>query len=111
MERRWAKPDVFIEAKAGQHANSFISSTRLEYHGTYSPDGQRIAFESNRSGNEEIWTATADGSNPVQLTSFRDSWVGSPKWSPDGQKIAFDGDAGGNWDVYVIGSHGGKPTD
>ena len=47
-----------------------IASTRGELSPSYSSDGKRIAFESNRSGNEEIWTSSADGSQPLQLTSF-----------------------------------------
>jgi Tol biopolymer transport system component/DNA-binding winged helix-turn-helix (wHTH) protein len=99
-----------LNGKRREEASRLISSTRLEHHSRYSPDGQRIAFQSNRSGNEEIWTCHADGSNPVQLTSFRNAHAGSPRWSPDGQKITFDGNAAGNWDIYVIPSQGGKPT-
>jgi Tol biopolymer transport system component len=106
----WNVWRISLNGKSGEQAHSFISSTRLEYHATYSPDGRRIAFESNRSGDEQIWTCNADGSNLVQLTTFQNAWAGSPRWSPDGQKIAFDGDAGGSWDIYVIGSQGGKPT-
>jgi Tol biopolymer transport system component len=82
----------------GKAAN-LIPSTRAESHPQYSPDGKRIAFESNRSGSEEIWVTNDDGSNPVQVTSFANAWAGSPRWSPDGQKIAFDCNAAGNWDL------------
>ncbi|MEW6280387.1 MAG: hypothetical protein AB1758_17285, partial [Candidatus Eremiobacterota bacterium] len=35
----------------------------------FSPDGQRLVFESNRSGNQEVWVSAPDGSNARQLTS------------------------------------------
>ena len=73
----------------------FIYSTRDDNSPEFSPDGKRIAFMSNRSGDWEIWVCDSDGSNPVQLTSFRGPNVSTPRWSPDGGRIAFDSDAEG----------------
>jgi Tol biopolymer transport system component len=86
-----------LNGHPGEPAQALISSARTENQAKYSPDGQQIAFESNRSGNDEIWICQADGSHPIQLTSFRKAWAGSPRWSPDGQQIAFDSNAAGNW--------------
>ncbi len=88
----------------------FISSTRRELHPQYSPDGNRIAFESDRAGNDGIWVCDADGSNMVELYSQAGTLAGSPRWSPDGERIAFDSNAAGNMDIYVIQSNGGKPV-
>ena len=89
-------------------AAPFMVSTRGEMRPAYSSDGNRIAFESNRTGNEEIWTSNADGSNALQLTSFANGYAGSPNWSPDDRQIAFDGYTAGKWNVYIIASKGGK---
>lgn len=90
-------------------AAPFIKSSKDEYRASYSADGRRIAFESNRSGNyQELWTSDADGTNAVQLT-FGDSWSGSPQWSPDGRWIAFDSQSGERWGIYKIPSQGGRP--
>src|SRR5436190_18976460 len=76
----------------------------------YSPDGARLAFYSNRSGSVQIWTANADGSQPVQLTSMDPlATTGTPRWSPDGREIAFDSNTGGSYQIYVVGSTGGRP--
>lgn len=100
---------VDLTSNALKDATAFIISTKDEYHASYSEDGKRIAFESNRAGNnQQIWVSDADGLHAVQLT-FTNSWAGSPSWSSDGRQIAFDGDAGGQWNVYVIGAEGGKP--
>jgi len=57
----------------------------------WSPDGSRMTFTSNRSGNYEIWSMNADGSDRRKLTS-RPGWDGLPRWSPDGMKIVFAGE-------------------
>src|SRR6185295_11086307 len=51
----------------------------------------------------------SDGSNPVQLTSFRGQDVTTPRWSPDSRRIAFDSNAEGEYDIWVISANGGKP--
>lgn len=55
---------------------------------TWSPDGQRIAFASERSGNQEIHIMNADGSGSWQLTES-DGMKDFLSWSPDGEYIAF----------------------
>ena len=74
------------------------------------PNGERIAFVSNRTGSKEIWIANSDGSDQTQLTFLNGPSVGSPRWSPDGKQIAFDGYAGGSSDIYVMPAEGGKPS-
>jgi Tol biopolymer transport system component/DNA-binding winged helix-turn-helix (wHTH) protein len=76
----------------------------------YSPDSARIAFQSARSGADEVWVCDADGANVFQLTKFGKSMSGSPSWSPDGQTIAFDSNVDGEFRIYVIPSRGGQPT-
>jgi Tol biopolymer transport system component/DNA-binding winged helix-turn-helix (wHTH) protein len=87
----------------------FIASTRDDSQPQFSPDGKRIAFSSDRSGNLEIWVCDADGLNPVQLTFFRGAYVTTPRWSPDSRRIVFDSDAEGQFDVWIISANGGKP--
>jgi len=88
-------------------AARFIASTQPDLEAQFSPDGGKIAFSSGRSGRQSIWTCDRDGLNPVEVTSFNESTVGSPRWSPDNESIAFDSPKAGNWDIYVIGAGGG----
>jgi Tol biopolymer transport system component len=88
----------------------FISSTRGETNPQISPDGKKVAFTSNRSGTDEIWTCDHDGSNQVQLTSFGKGHAGSPRWSPDSRWVVFDSDSvDGQWEVYIVDANGGRP--
>lgn len=87
----------------------WIASTKTDVNPQYSPDGQRIAFASNRTGNTEVWLCDADGGNQVQLTSFG-AHSASPRWSPDGGRIAFDSNKEGRWQIYVVDAAGGVAT-
>lgn len=89
-------------------SDRFISSTRVESAPQFSPDGNRIAFESTRSGAHEIWICKGDGTGLVQLTHLN-SVTGTPRWSPDGQRIAFDSRTTDNPDIFVVDSQGGPP--
>ena len=75
----------------------------------YSPDGRKIAFQSNRSGNMEVWTCDADGSTCTQITSFDGPACGTPRWSPDGRWLALDSRVEGHPEIYLVAADGGKP--
>jgi Tol biopolymer transport system component len=90
-------------------AQKVVVSSRKQYSPNYSPDGKQIAFDSNRSGNNETWVCDADGSNAVQLSSFGIYSTGTPRWSPDGKVIAFDSRVEGEANIYLINPHGGVP--
>jgi Tol biopolymer transport system component len=78
------------------------SSTYDEYTPDVSPDGKRLAFTSNRSGDEEIWIADADGANPVQVTFTKGPLCSNPRWSPDGTTILFTSRREGSSDLYLL---------
>src|ERR1044072_1758660 len=64
------------------------NNSALDSGAVWSPDGNHIAFSSNRDGKSEIYVMNADGSNVQRLTNNLSEDVG-PKWSPDGGKILF----------------------
>jgi Tol biopolymer transport system component/imidazolonepropionase-like amidohydrolase len=68
---------------------------------SWSPDGDRIAFQAYRHGTWNIFTLARDGSALRQETAgaFDDR---EPHWSPDGTRIAFASDRSGNYDVWLL---------
>lgn len=71
-----------------------------------SPDGARIVFQSNRSGNMELYTAKPDGSDLRRLTQTSYD-EGTPVWSPDGQKILYAAELeSGNEEVFIMDADG-----
>ena len=73
---------------------------------SWSPDGTKIAFVSDRSGNPDIWVTSSEGSELVNLTQ-NDAKDHSPAWSRDGEWIAFASlrDAL-YWELYVMRADG-----
>ena len=71
----------------------------------WSPDGQRLAFDSNRDGDYEIYTMNANGSGVVQITDQATSGY-RPVWSPSGQQIAFVSSRDGRQEIYVMNADG-----
>jgi Tol biopolymer transport system component len=65
----------------------------------WSLDGRKIAFTSDRDGNNEIYVMNDDGSGVTRLTNDP-AFDWEPTWSPDGQRIAFTSNRDGNWDIY-----------
>jgi Tol biopolymer transport system component len=77
---------------------------------SWSPDGSKIAFESNRDGNYQIYVMNADGSNVKRLTTDPSLEDSSPAWSPDGTKIVFTRNSGGQYDIFVMDADGTNQT-
>jgi hypothetical protein len=74
------------------------------------PGSGRIAFASNRDGNNDIYSMNADGSGVVRLT-FHLQYGGDPAWSPDGTKIAFaDYGTAGSLAIYTMNADGSGIT-
>ena len=85
-------------------------SSRAEGSASFSADGKRIAFSSDRAGDAlDIWVADADGTHETRLTFSGRGFNGSPRWSPDDEWLADDSLIDGQLDIFVIRASGGPP--
>jgi TolB protein len=67
-----------------------------------SPDGTRVAFASNRSGNWDIYLMPIGGGRAIQITGSSSDDL-HPSWSPDGSALVFCrlGEVSGQWEMWV----------
>jgi Tol biopolymer transport system component len=70
-----------------KQVEKLIDDGAANYHVTMSPDGERIAYDSDRDGIRGVYVANADGTNPRRISGNGHSIV--PSWSPDGMRVAF----------------------
>ena len=87
-------------------ANRKLISTQYpETDAQPSADGTQLVWMSIRTGSEEIWSGSATGENPSQLTRLN-RYSGTPRWSPDGKWIVFDTYQEKNAQIFVVDAEG-----
>ena len=98
-----ARGDVFTAPiENGPTRNLTRSSSAHDKWARWSPDGRRIAYVSDATGEDEIWLVAQDGSGePEQLTSGGQAMLYAPAWSPTGKHLAY-GDKDGRLHVIDI---------
>ena len=99
---------VFQSCKKDRSSTYLAASLGIsadDYYPSWSPDGSRIVFFSDRDGNYEIYSMNPDGSNQTRLT---DNPAGDrqPSFSPNGQQILFVSERDGNVEIYVMNADG-----
>lgn len=100
---------VIIVMNADGTGEQQLTNTGGDYNPTWSPDGTKIAFTSDREGNRDIFVMNANGTNPVNVTNSP-GWDSDPAWSPDGTRIAFRSERDSNAEIYVMEADGGNQT-
>ena len=101
--------DIYVINADGSDQRKLTPKLESEWAPAWSPDGKKIAFSLEESGDVEIYVIDSDGSNLVQLTD-NSGYDGRPRWSPDGTKLVFETDReGSDWDIYIMNADGSEP--
>jgi len=82
---------------------SIVDDRSHNFHARPSPDGQKVAFDSDRDGERGVYVADADGRNVRRITG--DGFAAIPSWSPDGSALAYvraDRESPKVWNLFMM---------
>jgi Tol biopolymer transport system component len=101
--RHREKSDLYIKSVTGMALRQLTDDPGNERMPTFSPDGSRVAFASDRSGNWDIYIMDTAGGQPVQITNdATDDFY--PSFSSDGQQLIYStlGTQSGQWEMVIV---------
>ncbi len=105
--------DIWTAPASGGDAHLLISDPADESRPLYSPDGTRLAFQSTRTGANDIYVLTF-ATGRLQRITYTDAPVSLDAWSRDGQWLYFTSsatDVAGQGDILRVHSTGGTPLE
>lgn len=99
---RHRQVDLWLAPLAGGAETPLLGSTRRDWAPAVSPDGQRLAWLSDRSGSAELWLANRDGGEARKLTHFDGAYTQAPVWRPDGAALLLSAPQGFEYGVFEV---------
>lgn len=102
--------DIYVANVDGSGVTRLTSDPAVDDQPIWSPDGQAIAFRSNRQGKYDIWVMNVDGTNQANLTYaavfIPEEHNTDPAWSPDSQTLVFSRGFGLGQALYKVDRDG-----
>lgn len=94
--------DIYVKRIDGVALTQLTQGPASDVTPAVSPDGAKVAFASDRTGNWDLFIMNSEGGQAIQLTSDPAAEL-HPTWSPDGRYIAFSrmGQVSGRWEIWV----------
>jgi imidazolonepropionase-like amidohydrolase/Tol biopolymer transport system component len=99
--------DLYTMPFAGGPATPLTRGMAFDGQPRFSPDGQTVAFVSDRSGGDGIWTISLDMADTVRITRGNNSAYQSPEWTPDGDYIVATKQRPGQGKLWMYHRKGG----
>ena len=99
--------DIYFLSIEGGKAKRIIADLSFETHPKFSPDGEYLAFTSDRSGSENIWTYHIKTKEWKQISEDDDQHFQSVEWTPDGEYLVASR-GGRNLKLHMYHREGGK---
>ncbi len=117
-----SRASIYLMDVDGRNQRPLVDVEGADRGPVFSPDGQKIAFESKAPTQEavsppgrtenndtlEIYVIDIDGSNKTQLT-HNDVDDGHPTWAPNGKQIAFTAMVENIYQIFSVSAAGGTP--
>ncbi len=100
--------DLYTLPIAGGRATRITSGMAYDAQPRWSPDGKRIVFVSDRTGDENVWTVSPDGRDSAQVTRGTDHDYMSPEWTPDGEYVVVTRTGGTGAKLWLFHKDGGS---
>jgi hypothetical protein len=99
--------DIWLIDADGSNLRLLIGGSGDQSEPDWSPDGQRIVYQSNQAGNHDVWVIDGDGRSPQPLTTASED-EREPDWSPDRQQIVYrrGGERNGDGELWLMDADG-----
>ncbi|MCY3612214.1 MAG: amidohydrolase, partial [Gemmatimonadetes bacterium] len=103
--------DLYTMPITGGKASPLLTGMAFEVQPRFSPDGESVAFISDRSGGDNLWTMRLDRTDTTQVSRGNGNLFLSPEWAPDGEYIVVSrsGGLGGSANLYMYHAERSSP--